>query len=163
MSRKHLLAAGTIGLALILGACSSDSTKTDKDEDTKNSSESNATDNKSDDEKESASQAETSSEYITLADFDADKSKYDDYRKVYFFHASWCPTCKGIDDGLNSDLAALPKDTVIIKTDYDTENELKKEYGVTTQTTFVEVDNSGKELKKFTAGDYEDLVSELEA
>ena len=32
--------------------------------------------------------------YVTLADYDKDPSKYADSKKVYFFHASWCPICR---------------------------------------------------------------------
>ena len=29
--------------------------------------------------------------YVSLADYNANPTKYNDFKKVYFFHASWCP------------------------------------------------------------------------
>jgi thioredoxin 1 len=68
---------------------------------------------------------------------------------VIFFHASWCPTCKAAEADINSHLDALKASGVqILKTDYDTSTELKKQYGVTSQSTFVKVDSKGAQIKK---------------
>jgi thioredoxin 1 len=68
---------------------------------------------------------------------------------VIFFHASWCPTCKAAEADINKNLDALKASGVqILKTDYDTSTELKKQYGVTSQSTFVKVDSKGAQLKK---------------
>jgi thiol-disulfide isomerase/thioredoxin len=68
---------------------------------------------------------------------------------VIFFHASWCPTCKAADKDINANIDTLKKSGVtILKADYDTSTDLKKQYGVTSQSTFVKVDSTGKEIKK---------------
>jgi thioredoxin 1 len=68
---------------------------------------------------------------------------------VIFFHASWCPTCKAAEADINKNLDALKASGVqILKTDYDTSTELKKQYGVTSQSTFVKVDSKGTQIKK---------------
>ena len=89
--------------------------------------------------------------YVTLADYDKDPSKYADSKKVYFFHASWCPICQGIDKEINADMSKIPAGVTVIKTDFDSSTELRQKYGVTTQYTFVQVDNSGNETAQWSA------------
>jgi len=69
---------------------------------------------------------------------------------VLFFHADWCPSCRGLENDLNAKLSQIPANTHILKLDYDTETELKKQYGVIRQHTLVVVDADGTELKKLT-------------
>jgi thiol-disulfide isomerase/thioredoxin len=68
---------------------------------------------------------------------------------VIFFKASWCPECKAVDADITSHLNAIPKNLAILKVDYDTSAEMKKQYGVTIQHTFVQVDANGKLIKKW--------------
>ena len=51
----------------------------------------------------------------------------------------WCPTCRSFEKDVNEHLGDLPANTHILKANYDTEIALKKKYGVTTQTTFVQL------------------------
>lgn len=82
---------------------------------------------------------------------------------VIFFHASWCPSCRGLNKDIEENLSSIPENIVILKADYDTETELKKEYGVTTQHTMVQVDAEGNLIKKWSGGSkLEDLVSEIQ-
>jgi thioredoxin 1 len=76
-------------------------------------------------------------------------AKADQSPTVIFFHASWCPTCKAAEGDINANLEQLKKSGVqILKTDFDTSTELRKKYGVTSQSTFVKVDSKGNELKQ---------------
>ncbi len=61
---------------------------------------------------------------------------------VLFFHAPWCPDCQAMDQAINE--GNLPAGTQILKVDYDSNKELRKQYGVTVQTTFIRVDTSGE-------------------
>lgn len=70
-------------------------------------------------------------------------------RKVLFFHAPWCPQCRSIEKGINDQ--GVPAELTIIKVDYDSNQALRREYGVTLQTTFVEVDDSGQLVEKYVA------------
>jgi thioredoxin 1 len=75
--------------------------------------------------------------------------KADQSPTVIFFHASWCPTCKAAEGDINANMEQLKKSGVqILKTDFDTSTELRKKYGVTSQSTFVKVDSKGNELKQ---------------
>lgn len=73
-------------------------------------------------------------------------------KPVLFFHANWCPSCRQADKDIKDNLSALPEDVVVLKTDYDTQSELKKKYGITYQHTFVQVDAEGELVTKWNGG-----------
>jgi thiol-disulfide isomerase/thioredoxin len=72
-------------------------------------------------------------------------------RVLLFFHAPWCSQCRSIEDDILAD--GVPDGVTIIKIDYDSRQDLRQQYGVTLQTTFVEVDAAGAELQKHVAYD----------
>lgn len=89
-------------------------------------------------------------------------SSLTDKQNVIFFAASWCPTCRGLDQSINSELSLIPSDLTILKANYDSENELKRKYGVTYQHTLVQVDQEGNLLKKWNGSqDIEDIINQL--
>ncbi len=69
--------------------------------------------------------------------------------RILFFHAPWCPQCRALDADIQ--LANLPDSTTIFKVDYDSNQDLRKKYGVTLQTTLVKVDASGNLIQKYVA------------
>lgn len=71
--------------------------------------------------------------------------------KVLFFHAPWCPQCRALEKSIEE--GQIPENTTIIKVDYDTNQRLRQEYGVTIQTTLVRVDDQAKLVKKYVAYD----------
>ena len=109
---------------------------------------------------ESTTTTDESSRYITYSksNYDANVSK----KRVLFFHAVWCPTCKIANEEFNGNLDKIPEGVVLIKTDYDTETELKKKYNITYQHTFVLVDDEGNEIKKWNGGGIEELINNTE-
>ena len=81
---------------------------------------------------------------------------------VLFFHASWCPSCRGLNSDIEKNVSAIPEGLSILKADYDKETELKKKYGITTQHTLVQVDKDGNLIKKWSGGSKLDaIVSEI--
>ena len=68
---------------------------------------------------------------------------------VLFFHANWCPTCIKVNKDIEANLNKIPKDLTILKVNFDDATDLRETYGVTEQHTFVQVDNSGKLIKKW--------------
>lgn len=66
-------------------------------------------------------------------------------RVILFFHATWCPQCVSADGDIKA--SGVPSGITIVKVDYDTNQDLRAEYGVTQQTSFVEVDSSGTKLQ----------------
>jgi thiol-disulfide isomerase/thioredoxin len=88
--------------------------------------------------------------YITLAEYEADKAAYDAGDVVLFFNASWCSTCKIARDNLTADPAAIPDGLTIVTVDFDEATDLKQQYGVTLQHTFVQIGPDGAELAKWS-------------
>lgn len=72
-------------------------------------------------------------------------------RVLLFFHASWCPQCRAIEDDILTQ--GVPAGVTILHVDYDTHQDLRQRYGVTLQTTFVEVDAAGEPLQTHVAYD----------
>jgi thiol-disulfide isomerase/thioredoxin len=69
-------------------------------------------------------------------------------RVVLFFNAKWCPDCQRADANFQKE--SIPDGLTILSVDYDKYNDLKKKYGVTYQHTFVQVDASGNQIKKWS-------------
>ncbi len=103
----------------------------------------------------------------------AERDRYQEYsqdelnepggnRRVLFFHASWCPTCKVADAEFEKNASAIPEGVVVYKTDYDTHAELKKKYGVTYQHTFVQLDGQGNVVKKWNGGGIKELAANVQ-
>lgn len=89
-------------------------------------------------------------------------SKAETGKVVLFFHASWCPTCRALNSNIEASKSMIPRDVTILKNDYDTETDLKKKYGVTTQHTLVQVDKDGNMLTKWSGGStIESIISKL--
>lgn len=83
-------------------------------------------------------------------------------KRVLFFHASWCPNCRRAEKDIKQNLAEIPEDVVIFKTDYDSERTLKRKYGITYQHTFVYVDDEGEAITKWSGGGAEDIIDRVE-
>ncbi len=82
---------------------------------------------------------------------------------VLFFHASWCPSCRGLNSDIEANESSIPEGVSILKVDYDKETELKKKYGVTYQHTLVQVDKDGNLIKKWSGSPkLASVVSEIE-
>lgn len=105
---------------------------------------------------------------------DQSSSRYQDYspeafaaasgkKRVLFFHASWCPTCKAADQQITSALDTIPEDVVVFKTDYDTNTQLRNQHGVTYQHTFVQVDASGDQVTKWNGGATKEIISNTQS
>jgi thioredoxin 1 len=88
-------------------------------------------------------------------------------RKVLFFYASWCPTCRPVDAELKANMDKLPADTLVIRVNYndqDTdrqEKDLAKKYGITYQHTFVQIDANGNEITKWNGGGLTELLENV--
>ena len=87
--------------------------------------------------------------WIDQAAYEADAAKFHEAGDVVlFFNASWCPTCKATVESLDAD--GVPAGLTVVSVDYDAATDLKKQYGVTVQHTFVQVDEQGNQLAKFS-------------
>lgn len=86
----------------------------------------------------------------TYVEYSSDIIEKTDGTKVLFFHAPWCPQCRMIEADIKGQ-ESLPTNTTIIKVDYDSNQSLRQKYGVTLQTTFVMIDDSGELVRKYVA------------
>jgi thioredoxin 1 len=100
------------------------------------------------------------------AELPFDKAKFDaalaDGKPVILdVAASWCPTCKQqkpIVDSLLKEKKLRP--VTLFKADFDTEDALKKQYGITMQSTFV-VFKDGKEVGRSTGQTQKQAIADL--
>lgn len=88
-----------------------------------------------------------------------------DTERVLFFHAPWCSVCNFHDGEIEKN--GVPEGITVIKVDYDTEEALKEQYGVTVQSTFVWLNEDGsvRQTWPFANGlrSPEDLYSAVQA
>jgi thiol-disulfide isomerase/thioredoxin len=96
-------------------------------------------------------------------DYDASKLAFAEKGKVVlFFKADWCPTCKALDADITKNLSSLPSDVLIMKVNYDTATDLKKQYSVLGQHTLVRVDKAGKQISAWrNSATLAELLGEL--
>ncbi len=82
--------------------------------------------------------------------------------KVLFFHATWCPSCKAANNAFEETDNTIGLD--VVKVDYDTYGDLKSQYSVTSQHTFVLVDWEWNMLKRwYGSRNYADILEELQS
>lgn len=106
-------------------------------------------------EKEAAG---TYKDYSTSSLAEATKN---DGKAVLFFWAAWCPYCKTANAEFLANLDKIPSNVTVLKTNYDTERELKIKYGITYQHTFVQVDAQGNQIAKWNGGGIQELLNNL--
>lgn len=88
-------------------------------------------------------------------------------RKVLFFYANWCPTCRPADANFASQTDQIPDDVTVIRVNYndtetdEAEKKLAQTYNVTYQHTFVQIDEMGNELTKWNGGQMEEMLKNL--
>lgn len=102
--------------------------------------------------------AETAGQYIEYSDDLLTNSTLG--TKILFFHASWCPQCRELEDSI--EMGDIPSGVTIIKVDYDDNQSLRSRYGVTIQTTLIKIDNEGNLLEKYVAYDSPSLTAVVE-
>jgi thiol:disulfide interchange protein len=88
-------------------------------------------------------------------------------RRILYFYANWCPTCRPVDQELTKRTSEIPEGVQIIRVNYndtDTDNAekaLAEQYGITYQHTFVEIDQEGREVQKWNGGGLDEILSRL--
>lgn len=88
-------------------------------------------------------------------------------RRVLFFYASWCPTCRPADTNITENADKIPEDTTVIRVNYNdsetdqAENDLAKKYSVTYQHTFIQIDEQGSEITKWNGGQIDELLKNI--
>jgi thiol-disulfide isomerase/thioredoxin len=115
-------------------------------------------DGKSNSEQPTEGSKQTHGQYI---DYSEELLASTEGRKWIFFHAPWCPQCRALEADIVE--KGVPQGLTIFKIDYDTSTAERQKYGVTLQTTVVEVDDNSNETAKFVAYDDPSLAAVLSA
>src|SRR3990167_3860834 len=101
------------------------------------------------------------SRYITYSKANLENAK--NTRRVLFFYANWCPTCRPADASFSANESKIPADVILIRVNYnDTETEQEEKdlaikYGITYQHTFVQIDGNGDVVTKWNGGQISEL------
>lgn len=88
-------------------------------------------------------------------------------RRVLYFYATWCPSCKQANADFTANPNKIPEDMVVLRVNYndpDTDQEekdLAKKYGITYQHTFVQIDAQGNQLTKWNGGQTDELLENI--
>lgn len=88
-------------------------------------------------------------------------------RRVLYFYASWCPTCRPANADFEKNSSKIPEDVTVIRVNYNDpetdqeEKDLAKKYGITYQHTFVQIDPQGKEITKWNGGQINELLAKI--
>lgn len=113
------------------------------------------------DASEDAAASDTATSAGTYVDYSDTAIASAQGRTFLFFHASWCPICRTLDSDILA--SGVPAGVTIIKVDYDSSQDLRQQYGVTQQTTIVEVDTAGNGLQNYVAFNDPTLQTVLDA
>lgn len=81
-------------------------------------------------------------EYSTESFANASESK-----KVLFFHSLTCVVCDQIERNMKA--GVMPEDVALFIVRLEKEDDLIEKYSINQQTTFIQVDNEGNEIKEW--------------
>ncbi len=79
---------------------------------------------------------------------------------VLFFNADWCPICREDMLEIDSRLHELGNITVVV-VDYDRSGGLTKNYGITYQHTYVQIDGDGNKIALWNGGGLEGILDNV--
>lgn len=144
------LLIGLLGIGFTVAGCSSDDSSTQEDQPAAtaggNAEPGNGSDRAAGGYKKGSSDQAAAGAYV---DYSSELLESTPGEKLLFFHAPWCSQCQALD----ADIAAngVPDGVTIFKVDYDSNQDLRQEYGVTIQTTVVKVDDDGEKVDSYVA------------
>ncbi len=88
-------------------------------------------------------------------------------KRVLFFYASWCPTCRPADADFKANSDKIPLDVTVVRVNYNdpetdqSEKDLAKKYAITYQHTYVQIDKNGDEIRKWNGGGLTELLDNI--
>lgn len=89
-------------------------------------------------------------------------------RRVLYFYANWCPTCKVANENFISNINKIPSDVTLIRINYDDtetdeiEKDLAAKYAITYQHSFVQIDIDDNKINFWNGGDIDLLLKNLQ-
>lgn len=99
---------------------------------------------------DSMSEKNMSGEMFSYSDEQVKKSLGEGKTVILAFAADWCPSCQALEKDIMKNITKIPHNMVLLRVNFDTEKDLVKQYGVTSQHTFVQIDKNEKLLKKWS-------------
>lgn len=81
---------------------------------------------------------------------------------VLFFHADWCPSCQATDQEIKDRIFELPPDSIIFRTDFDTETVLREKFEITQQHSIVIINKQNQLAFKQVGFNFDDIIAVLE-
>lgn len=107
-------------------------------------------------------ETDMTSKYLDYNESDVKSALAEGKKVALFFHATWCPSCAGLDKDIKNAMSRLPENSVVFKVDYDSSMELKQKYAVVSQHTIVLIDKDMEMIEKSMWANFDKLVSMLE-
>jgi thiol-disulfide isomerase/thioredoxin len=84
-------------------------------------------------------------------------------KNILFFTAPWCPSCVSAEDDITAKQKSIPTAVAIYTVDYDSNAQLREKYHVDKQHTFVQIDQAGNEIARWTNSmTLQDIVSHIQ-
>ncbi|MBI2621228.1 MAG: thioredoxin family protein [Candidatus Levybacteria bacterium] len=78
---------------------------------------------------------------------------------LFFAALRWCVNCVVLDKEIKERAGELPRNTTILKVDYDNDKKMKSKHKVTMQSTLILLDENDSELDRWVGGNF-DLILE---
>jgi thiol-disulfide isomerase/thioredoxin len=161
MRRSRIALAGLISIVLggglLIAGCSSDDSSSGDEQSTTTAAPATAGTSGSDASSQGASansgqgsaDSSTASQSGRYVDYSPELVESTPGDKLLFFHADWCSQCQALEEDIEA--SGVPDGVTIFKVDYDSNQDLRQEYGVTIQTTVVSVDDNGEMIDSYVA------------
>lgn len=149
-SRLAMVLSGLVLGAMLLTSCIASSPVAQEPEPKTPASEAPA----------STEESKSAGQYINYGTYETSADEFSESNVVLFFNAAWCSTCKVARDNFEASLDQIPIDLTIVVVDFDSAAELRKQYGVTVQHTFVQIDASGEAVTKWSGSTTIDEIVE---
>lgn len=78
---------------------------------------------------------------------------------AFDFYADWCPSCRATEKEILENIDTLPAGAVVFKVDYDSNKDLRDQYGVKSQHTIVFFDKDGNAQDVVQGFDLDDIIA----
>ncbi len=152
--KRVAVASGIVGVALTLAACGGGDTTASSEPEASAappaavSTQVPKTKSPAAPAPKATSPAVVEGSYVAYDTFTANTADFTGGDVVLFFNASWCSTCQQAQRNLEA--SGVPDGLTVVKVDYDSASDLRQKYGVTIQHTFVQIDEEGNQVAKWT-------------
>ncbi len=99
--------------------------------------------------------------YFVYSDAALQYAQESQKKVILYFWAPWCSSCASLDIEIEKDPELIPEGIVLLRIDYDRAPELRTQYGITIQHTFVQVDADGNAITTWVGGEPSDLSTKV--